>query len=162
MDKKHITLFWNKVDKSSGCWNWTAALNEKGYGIFHDGLRTDKAHRIAWRLLIGEIKDNLCVLHKCDNPRCVNPDHLFLGTRADNNADMKSKGRHVPGGTYTSGNYVRGADHHEAKVNPDIVREIRSKYIPGVYGYMRLAKEYGLGASTVHKIIHRRTWDHVE
>lgn len=88
--------FWSKVRKSSGCWIWTAALTEKGYGVFCINGRTDKAHRIAYRLMRGEIPKGKWVLHRCDVPACVNPKHLFIGTSDDNITDMHLKGRAVP------------------------------------------------------------------
>lgn len=86
--------FWSKVNADGDCWLWTGYLMAKEYGQFRgfDG-RTILAHRQAWLLTFGSIEDDLCVLHVCDEPRCVRPDHLFLGTRADNNADMRAKGR---------------------------------------------------------------------
>jgi hypothetical protein len=100
--------FWEKVDKLAGhrvasmasdCWLWTASLTTVGYGKFaigKDGRRAilQDAHRVAWTLTNGEIPDGQWVLHRCDNRRCVRPDHLFLGTATDNNVDMASKGRH--------------------------------------------------------------------
>lgn len=89
--------FWSKVDTDGDCWEWQAAKNPKGYGFFGLGRRGDGhalAHRVAYELTTGSIPDGLCVLHKCDNPGCVRPDHLWLGTRADNNRDMIGKGRH--------------------------------------------------------------------
>lgn len=85
--------FWNKVVRTRSCWLWTAAKNEKGYGVFGLGQETDKAHRIAWRLINGLIPQGLFVLHRCDVPACVNPKHLFLGTNIDNVRDMIAKGR---------------------------------------------------------------------
>ena len=92
-----IDRFWEKVDRSGGpdaCWLWTASTRRKGYGQF--ALRNNKpipAHRAIWIMVNGEIPDGLCVLHRCDVPGCVNPAHLFLGTKRDNSVDMAIKGR---------------------------------------------------------------------
>ncbi len=78
------------------CWDWTASLGNHGYGVLGLGGRTDGkdlAHRISWELSKGDIPEGVCVLHKCDRRSCVNPDHLFLGSKADNTADMVAKGR---------------------------------------------------------------------
>lgn len=114
--------FWAKVAKAteitsphvtSPCWNWTGSTNGRGYGqmSFRNGSPA-KAHRIAWMASNGDIPAGLCVLHRCDNPRCVRADHLFLGTIADNNADKETKGR---GG----GNEPRRGDDHYARTNPE-------------------------------------------
>lgn len=97
MKKEAIKRFWQYVDKTNECWNWTKCLNEKGYGIFGvDGKKVDRAHRIAYRLCVGEIPAGLFVCHHCDNPKCVRPDHLFLGTNLDNVKDMFLKNRNSP------------------------------------------------------------------
>lgn len=94
LNQEEVSRFWNKVLISENeCWEWLAAKNEKGYGVFGIRKYTDKAPRISWRLKYGSIKNNLFVLHKCDNPGCVRPDHLFLGTNKQNIEDMILKKR---------------------------------------------------------------------
>jgi hypothetical protein len=89
-----VGRFWSKVDKSGECWVWTAkALCENGYGRFYVGKKPLRAHRYSWELANGPITDGLFVCHRCDNPPCVNPAHLFLGTHQDNMQDMVAKGR---------------------------------------------------------------------
>ncbi len=166
-----IKLFLHKIEKRGDCWIWTASTRNKGYGAFSwtdiesGRLIQERAHRISYRLFTGQIPNNLFVLHTCDNPACCNPDHLFLGTKADNNRDMVEKGRHVPGGThcgkhYPNGNWKHGTEHHGSKLNPDLVRQIREDH--KTMSYSKLMKKYGLSLGCVSKVITRRTWNHVE
>lgn len=95
LNQKQLKLFWDKVDKKTKnkCWNWKASLQRGGYGSFHlRCLDTARAHRVSWMIHFGKTK--LHVLHKCDNPKCVNPNHLFLGDEKKNILDMVEKGRH--------------------------------------------------------------------
>ncbi len=170
-----IANFWVKVDKHGPvpqrypelgpCWVWTASLANKGYGAFGWRGKTFKAHRFSWLLVGREIPDGLCLLHRCDNPPCVNPDHFFLGTKADNNADMTAKGRHVSGSSKTPVSecrYKKGMEHHNAKLTADQVREIRRSYAAGGVSYPMLARQFNCSATAILKIVRRVHWSHVD
>lgn len=139
---------WARVRKTDHCWEWIGGKTDRGYGhLRRDGIRI-LAHRFSWELVHGPIPDDLCVLHRCDNPSCVRPDHLFLGTRLDNMADMVKKGRHVtatPGKSYA------------CKLTIAQVIEIRKLSADGVRT-VALTRIYGVDRATVWKIVTRRTW----
>lgn len=155
--------FWNRVDRRDdlwSCWEWQGARNQDGYGtLWVDGSK-QRAHRVAWRLAVGEIPEGLLVLHRCDNPPCVRPDHLFLGTPADNTADMMAKGRARYGiATDRSGwRAPRGERSGAAKLTEQAVRTIRTS---GESQYV-LARRYGVSQVAIHKVRARKTWTHVE
>lgn len=135
----------------SGCWEWQKSVDPCGYGrICVFGVAT-LAHRLAFAVFIADPADH-CVCHRCDNRRCVNPEHLFLGTVADNNADMVAKGR------------LRGQLRHcgennaMSKLTKEKVNEIRALYATGAYTYKALAPRFGVTPSGVGLIIRRERW----
>jgi len=119
-----------------------------GYGYKRIGKKRYRVHRLAYEDWYGPIPKGMMVLHKCDNRKCYNPEHLFLGTAKDNAIDMVNKGRHNAG----KGN---------SKLTEEQVKEIRDKYIPWKYPTTRLAKEYDVDISTIHYIVHGKTWRNV-
>lgn len=146
--------FWRKVNKTETCWLWTAATDGHGYGVFGWADRKMKlAHRLSWEISNGKIQDGLCVLHRCDVPLCVNPHHLFLGTRGDNNRDRELKGR---------GNHARGENSGVSKLTEQKVKDIRAKYKTGDYTLRGLAAECGIDNSTAFDAISGNTWKSVK
>lgn len=156
--KASLARFTAKVspEPTSGCWLWMGAFAENGYGRFWIGTtRNDgaiwQAHRAAMVLLRGVNPGRLCVCHRCDNRACVNPDHLFLGTYADNNRDMTRKGRHGYGGR-------RGEASHRAKLTLAQVAEIRDHLALGRERHCDIAARYGVATSTVAAISRGQNW----
>ena len=150
--------FWDKVDVSddNSCWEWTASKTRYGYGRIGVDRKTYKAHRIAWYLNTGEMP-NLLVCHKCDNPPCCNPRHLFLGTHKDNQRDKVNKGRQSKGIKHALRPRGRGETAATAKLREDEVRTIlRSKK-----SLTSLAKEYGVSKKQIFRIKHKQAWSHV-
>jgi hypothetical protein len=159
---KIAARFWSRVNRDGPtirpelghCWLFPVSPSKR-YGYFMiAGKRNYSAHRVAWILDGHTIPDGLCVLHRCDNTRCVRPDHLFLGTSADNNLDRDEKGRGQ-----------RGEGHRNAKLTEAQVREIRDRYVGGsrwVSNSGALQKEFGVGRSAIRHIVHRRAWKHVK
>ena len=149
--------FWRFVNKTDTCWLWTAFKDKDGYGSFTDENRHSmRAHRASWIIHNGAIPIGMCVCHKCDNPPCVRPDHLFLGTRQDNTIDMVNKGRHGGGGKGVS----RGSRNGCAKLNEQQVLKIRELLDKGEKTDI-IAARFGVYWLTIHNIKHRKTWKHL-
>lgn len=126
-------------EPNSGCWLWIGSLNKCRYGLFQVDGRQGLAHRHSYEMHIGKIPDGLCVLHKCDTPECVNPDHLFLGTQQDNIADMNAK------------------DRQTRKLDAQQVRGIRASA-----GSLRsIGEKFGISVEQVRNVRSRRDWAHV-
>lgn len=143
--------FWTKVDRrgQDECWLWTGNSNHGGYGEIYGGPerpKTIRAHRLSYELHYSPIPVGLCVLHHCDTPLCVNPAHLFLGTHADNTADKCAKVRQL-----------KGERINHAKLTVAQVVAIRDTVGP----YSRIAAQYGVGKSTIHRVKSRQCWAHV-
>jgi hypothetical protein len=138
-------------DPDTGCHLWTGARNPAGYGRLKVGKRMVKAHRFAYEAFVGPIPNGLHVLHRCDTPACVNPEHLFLGTDLDNARDRDAKGRHVP---------LPGELHGKAKLTAEGVRAIRARWAAGET-QLALSRALGVGTTTVANVVHRRTWRHI-
>jgi len=139
-------------DPNSGCWLWLGSVNEHNYGrVIYKGKRI-YAHRHSWEAFNGEIPEGLKVLHKCDNPLCINPDHLFLGTQSDNMKDKVSKNRQ---------HRLKGEDHGQSTLTDKDVLEIRNKYIPRKYTAKILSKEYNTSIQNIRSILYRRSWRHL-
>lgn len=162
--------FWCKVDKKgpvsrrcgTRCWLWTAGKLPSGYGKFKVFGVEEYAHRVAWELSNGCIPISLCVLHKCDNPSCVRHSHLFLGTKADNNADRSRKGRGASGDRHSSRTHpeliLRGSSHPNAKLDECKVASIRSLYTSGNYTQQRLADQFGVHQAVISGIVRGTMW----
>lgn len=153
----HSERFWKKVDRSGpdDCWEWKGAKANFGYGEHIISNRKVRAHRVAWELTKGTIPIGLCILHKCDNPPCCNPNHLFVGTRADNSDDKIAKGRYRHG-------IARGEHHGQAILCEEDVLYIRATYNHNTCSQRSLATKFNVTVGTISAIVHRRLWKHVQ
>lgn len=152
--------FADRVDKTAGhgprgeCWVWTGSVTDKGYGlIVENGLRL-RAHRVAFEMANGPLPTaktyhGTCVLHRCDNPRCVNPAHLFAGSPKDNWHDMASKGRNPS---------HKGRDNESVKLTEDQVRAIRASSKT----HAEMARQFGVHETTIFRIRRRILWRHIQ
>ena len=141
--------FFSKVNKiENGCWEWTASKNQWKYGMFNINKKTLQAHRLSYLFHYGPYDNNLLVCHKCDNPSCVNPEHLFLGTNKDNMRDMANKAR------------KKGEKHPNSKLTDNEVIEIK-KLILEDYNIKNIAEKYGVAEFTIKSIKYNLSWKHI-
>lgn len=146
--------FWKKVEvrTKNQCWPWLGAKERFGHGRFKLNTKSAVyAHRLSYEIENGPIPDGACVCHSCDNPSCVNPNHLWLGTRGDNNRDRATKGR-----SYDN----RGENHNQAILNNNSVKSIRKRFLDGE-AQTALAKEYGVSIAAINMICKHKTWKHI-
>jgi len=138
-----------KID-ANGCWNFTGSINKKGYGRVKVKKQEFLAHRLMAHLTIRPLaSENQVVAHKCDNPRCINPEHLFITTQEGNMLDRDAKGR-----------MSRGDTHPNAKLTTNDILEIRSLYESGI-SQTEISKKFNVGQPSIYHIVHRKTWKHI-
>jgi hypothetical protein len=164
MTKPNISRFWAKVDKQGpipphasdlgNCWVWTGAKGYWGYGRLSLDGRWTTAHRLSFEVANGPIPEGKFVLHRCDNPPCVRPEHLRLGTPQENTRDMLAKGRAALMG-------AKGESNSHAKLTEEQVIAVRQRFQHGEM-IRRLALEYGVGVSSISNVVNGRTWKHVD
>lgn len=142
-------VFYDRLVKNQGCWEWIGDKESKGYGRIGYNNKQHKAHRVSWMLHNGPIPKDLCVLHKCDNPSCVNPNHLFLGTYQDNNKDRAEKSRSAD---------QRGDKSHVSKLTWKKVKMIRYLYSTGLFRHKDLAWQFDVGQTTIWHVLNNSTW----
>lgn len=140
--------FWPKVMRADGCWNWSGT--KQRYGRMKIGNRMQLAHRVSWEIHRGQVPDGLCVLHRCDNGICVNPDHLFLGTHTDNMRDRQEKHRWEPP-------RLVGELNPCAKLSLGKAEEMRTLYRLGML-QREIGNKFGVTQGAVSEVIHKKRW----
>ena len=149
-DEMLSARFWGRVLKSSGCWIWAGPKRRPGgYGLFWTGERRERSHRMSFRLSVGPIPEGLNVCHHCDNPSCVRPDHLFIGTHRDNVLDKHRKGR-----------TGCGEQLRKSTLREHDIRWIRT--MNGAISQAAMAKRYRVHPATINRIIRLKSWLHVK
>lgn len=153
--------FWRNVDKTESCWFWLGPFDARGYGSFGHNYRQYRTHRFAYALEHGEVPAGFYVCHTCDNPACVNPAHLWLGTADDNNKDCSAKGRFHgldrKRGAERKKTSHRGTAHYLSPFTEEQVKDIRSRDLSAWGSKTRLCKEFGVSPATIRNILQGRT-----
>lgn len=149
--------FLEKFEKSDGCWNWKASKDMHGYGRFRDGLKKVGAHRFSYEYHVGEIPTGLFVMHSCDNPACVNPSHLSVGTPLDNMIDKCQKNRQAKGEKITRGRNYKGEKHPSSRfTNEQALAVLSDKRT-----HAEIAKDYGVSRGAISHMKRGFTWPHL-
>lgn len=147
--------FFSKIEKTDTCWNWIGIKWPSGYGDFRtykdNKAVSTSAHRYSWELHFGEIPEGMYVLHKCDNRKCVNPDHLFIGSQKENIQDMVNKGR-------APINALKGTDNPRSKLTWEQVVEIRRLYIETHLGLAKIGKMFGVSKHSISMIVKNKSY----
>lgn len=161
IEQKYIDKFWSYVQKGKDdeCWTWLASFGSHGYGNSYNGVTVETAPRMAWKIHFGDIPKGFYICHHCDNRKCVNPSHLFLGTPKDNTDDMDAKGRRVNA-------QLSGEENPLAKLTWENVLEIRRlrdsehpiNRKARKYTERFLANMFGVDKNAIHLILHNKTW----
>jgi hypothetical protein len=153
-----IDRFWSRVDKTDGCWCWVGSRNKAGYGQMWLNGKMERAHRLSWKIIKGDMPKGLFLCHKCDNRACVNPDHLFIGTQIDNMRDCANKKRlwlqRHPESYY-------GAKHPGAKLTESDVMIVLKLLETRQYTNGEIASIYGVHRTTINKIAVGKNWSSV-
>lgn len=147
---KDIHRFWSKVNKTENentCWEWQASTFRNGYGHFFINGKMASSHRVAWLMTYGAIPETMYICHRCDNRKCCNPNHLFLGTHAENQRDMAMKHRSP-----------HGEKHKNAKLTAEQVENMRMLYRSGGITYRELAAKFGMSVGHTWVIVNYKQW----
>ena len=156
LSQRHIERFWSRVEKSAGCWRWVGGVQRRAsgatsYGVFCVGKARILAHRLAVMIDGRDLGPDQVVMHTCDNPQCVRPDHLRVASQRENLADMWAKGRGK------RRRFDLGIKHHNAKLTPELVAALLAARAEGAT-FKALGERYGINPSTAHDICAGRTW----
>jgi len=151
---KDINRFWRSVNKKDNCWEWVGCVDDGGYGKITIKNCLISCHVVSYLIHFGYIQNGLCVCHSCDNRICVNPEHLWIGTNAENVADMVRKGRTGIPGMY-------GEQIASSKLNANQIIKIKNLIAKGEYQYV-VAKKFGVGQPTISAIVNGKSWKHIK